>query len=292
MAQVVKPDMGQVVLLQQLVEGVTHIVGGVGVPVLPGKHVVVVYVVLAIMVAVVLLLLKQDFEQSHRIVCQGKAAEAGCVFGFVLLHDLRDPGHSVPYGQRLHRKVDAVPFQPQYLAAAQTVQRGDVDDGVEAFVLNSGQQVSHLRFGVERAGKLRRVGHDDQISWVCLNQTVPLRQFERLIEHVLVLTQANRGEAVVAVRTPEFGLYVDIRLQRLAVNVAQPDLQVIEVGKDVCLGLYLVALVGDLVHAMPDILQPAAHGVTEKHIGRGSLLRLFAEHVKHELPGFALVPCY
>lgn len=56
-AQVVKPDMGQVVLLQQLVEGVAHIVGGVGVPVLPGEHVVVVYVVLAEVVAVVLLLL-------------------------------------------------------------------------------------------------------------------------------------------------------------------------------------------------------------------------------------------
>ena len=68
-----------------------------------------------------------------------------------------------------------------------------VDDGVEAFVLDGGQQVSHLRFGVERAGKLRRVRHDDQISWVCLDQTVPLRQFERLIEHVLVLAQANRG---------------------------------------------------------------------------------------------------
>ena len=54
------------------------------------------------------------FEQPYRIVCQGKAAEAGCVFRLVLLHDLRDPGHGVPYGQRLHRKVDAVPFQPQY----------------------------------------------------------------------------------------------------------------------------------------------------------------------------------
>ena len=56
-AQVVKPDMGQVVLLQQLVEGVTHIVGGVGVPVLPSEHIVVVYVILAEVVAVVLLLL-------------------------------------------------------------------------------------------------------------------------------------------------------------------------------------------------------------------------------------------
>ena len=56
-AQVVKPDMGQVVLLQQLVEGVAHIVGGVGVPVLPGEHIVVVYVILAEVVAVVLLLL-------------------------------------------------------------------------------------------------------------------------------------------------------------------------------------------------------------------------------------------
>ena len=183
--------MGQVVLLQQLVEGVTHIVGGVGVPVLPGEHVVVVYVVLAEVVAVVLLLLKQDLEQPHRIIGQGKTAEAGRVFGFVLLHDFRDPGHGVPYGQRLHRKVDAVPFQPQYLAAAQAVQRGDVDDGVEAFVLDGGQQVSHLRFRVERTGKLCCVGHDDQIGRVCLDQTVPLRQFERLIEHVLVLTQAN-----------------------------------------------------------------------------------------------------
>ena len=181
--------MWQVVLLQQLVEGVTHIVGGVGVPVLPGEHVVVGYVVLAIMIAVVLLLLKQDLEQPHRIVCQGKAAEAGCVLRLVLLHDLRDPGHGVPYGQSLHRKVDAVPFQPQYLAAAQAVQRGDIDDGVEAFVLDGGQQVSHLRFGVERAGKLCRVRHDDQIGGICLDQTVPLRQFERLIEHVLVLTQ-------------------------------------------------------------------------------------------------------
>ena len=93
----------------------------------------------------------------------------------------------------MHRKVDAVPFQAQYLAAAQAVQRGDIDDGVEAFVLNSGQQVSHLRFGVERAGKLRRVRHDDQIGRVCRDQTVPLRQFERLIEHVLVLTQTDRG---------------------------------------------------------------------------------------------------
>jgi len=52
-----KPDVGQVVLLQQLVEGVAYIVGGVGMAVLPGEHIVVVYVVLAIMVAVVLLLL-------------------------------------------------------------------------------------------------------------------------------------------------------------------------------------------------------------------------------------------
>ena len=96
----------------------------------------------------------------------------------------------------------------------------------------------------------------------------------------------------MTVRAPEFGLYVDVGLQRLAVNIAQPDLQVIEVGKDVCPGLYLVALVGDLVHAMPDILQPAAHGVTEKHIRRNFLFRLFAEHIKHELPGLALVSCY
>ena len=185
--------MGQVVLLQQLVEGVAHIVGGVGVPVLPVEHVVVVYVVLAEVVAVVLLLLKQDLEQPHRIIGQGKTAEAGRVFGFVLLHDFRDPCYGVPYGQRLHRKVDAVPFQPQHLAASQAVQRGDVDDGVEAFVLDGGQQVSHLRFGVERAGKLRRVRHDHQISWVCLDQTISLRHFERLIEYVLVLTQANRG---------------------------------------------------------------------------------------------------
>ena len=67
----------------------------------------------------------------------------------------------------------------------------------------------------------------------------------------------------MAVRTPEFSLYVDVRLQRLAVNITQPDLQLIEVGEDVRSGLYLVALVGDLVHAMPDILQPAAHSVTE-----------------------------
>ena len=67
----------------------------------------------------------------------------------------------------------------------------------------------------------------------------------------------------MAVRAPEFGLYVDVRLQRLAVNIAQPDSQVIEVGKDVCPGLYLIALVGDLVHAMSDIVQPAANSVTE-----------------------------
>lgn len=96
-AQVVESDVGQVVLLQQLVEGVAHIVGGVGVPVLPGEYVVVVYVVLAEVVAVVLFLLKQDLEQPYRIVCQGKAAEAGCVFRLVLLHDLRDPGHGVPF---------------------------------------------------------------------------------------------------------------------------------------------------------------------------------------------------
>ncbi len=188
-----EPDMGQVVLFQQLMEGVAYIVGGVGMPVLPGEYVVVVYVVLAIMIAVVLLLLKQDFEQPHRIVGQGKAAEAGCVLRLVLLHDLRDPGHGVPYGQRLHGKVDAVPFQAQHLAAAQAVQRGDVDDGVEAFVFDGGQQIAHLCFCVERTGKLCCVGHDDQIGRVCLNQTVSLRQFERLIEHVLVLTQANRG---------------------------------------------------------------------------------------------------
>lgn len=52
-----KPDVRQVVLLQQFVEGVAHIVGGVGVPVLPCEYVVVVYVVLAEVVAVVLLLL-------------------------------------------------------------------------------------------------------------------------------------------------------------------------------------------------------------------------------------------
>ena len=86
-AQVVKADVGQVILLQQLVEGVAYVVRGVGMPVLPGEHVVVVYVVLAEVVAVVLLLLKHDFEQSNRIVSQGEAAEAGCVLRLVLLHD-------------------------------------------------------------------------------------------------------------------------------------------------------------------------------------------------------------
>ena len=102
-AQVVESDMGQVVLLQQLVEGVAHIVGGVGMPVLPGEHVVVVYVVLAEVISVDLFLLKQNFEQPYRIVCQGKAAEAGCVLGLVLLHDLRDPGHGVPQEPILSR---------------------------------------------------------------------------------------------------------------------------------------------------------------------------------------------
>lgn len=96
----------------------------------------------------------------------------------------------------------------------------------------------------------------------------------------------------MAVRAPEFGLYVDVRLQRLAVNIAQPDLQIIEVGEDVRSGLNLVALVCDLVHAMSDVLQPATHSVTEKHIRRNFLFRLFAEHIKHELPGLALVSCY
>ena len=58
----------------------------------------------------------------------------------------------------------------------------------------------------------------------------------------------------MAVRTPEVGLYVDVGLQRLAVNITQPDLQVIEVGEDVRSGLYLVALISDLVHTMPDVL--------------------------------------
>ena len=49
--------MGQVVLLQQFVEGVAYIVGGVGMPVLLGEHIVVVYVIFAEVVAVVLLLL-------------------------------------------------------------------------------------------------------------------------------------------------------------------------------------------------------------------------------------------
>ena len=49
----------------------------------------------------------------------------------------------MPYGQRLHRKVDAVPFQAQYLAAAQAVQRGDIDDRVEALVFDGGQQIAH-----------------------------------------------------------------------------------------------------------------------------------------------------
>ena len=78
-----------------------------------------------------------------------------------------------------------------------------------------------------------------------------------------MLTQTDRRKAAVAVRAPEFSLYVDVGLQRLAVNIAQPDLQIVEVGEDVCPGLYLVALVGDLVHAMPDIVQPATHSVTE-----------------------------
>ena len=56
-AQVVKADVGQVILLQQLVEGVALVVRGVGMTVLPGEHVVVVYVVLAEVVAVDLLLL-------------------------------------------------------------------------------------------------------------------------------------------------------------------------------------------------------------------------------------------
>ena len=96
----------------------------------------------------------------------------------------------------------------------------------------------------------------------------------------------------MAVRAPEFSLYVDVGLQRLAVNIAQPDLQIIEVGEDVRSGLYLVALISDLVHTMPDVLQPATHSVTEKHIRRNFLFRLFAEHIKHELPGLALVSCY
>ena len=41
----------------------------------------------------------------------------------------------------------------------------------------------------------------------------------------------------MAVRAPEFSLYVDVGLQRLTVNITQPDLQIIEVGEDVRSGL-------------------------------------------------------
>ena len=51
-------------------------------PVLPGEHVVVVCVVPAEVVAVVLLLLKQDLEQSNRIVCQGSC---GSLDAFLVL---------------------------------------------------------------------------------------------------------------------------------------------------------------------------------------------------------------
>ena len=47
-----KPDVGQVVFLQQLLEAVAYIVGGIGMPVLPSEHIVVVYVVLAEVVAI------------------------------------------------------------------------------------------------------------------------------------------------------------------------------------------------------------------------------------------------
>ena len=91
--------------------------------------------------------IRRTMEEYRKSVLTRKVhgyVYAGCVLGLVLLHDLRDPCYGVPYGQRLHCEVDAVPFQPQHLAAAQAVQCGDVDDGVEAFVLNSGQQITHL----------------------------------------------------------------------------------------------------------------------------------------------------
>ena len=57
-----------------------------------------------------------------------------------VLFEAKTPELARYYGKDFH----AVPFQAQHLAAAQTVQRGDVDDWVEPFVLDGGQQVAHL----------------------------------------------------------------------------------------------------------------------------------------------------
>ena len=134
MSKVVKANVPQTVLLQQLAEIAAEIPGIKNVPHYIHEHIAVVFPVVAVAAdpLVFLLLLLQGQQLLPDIVDQRKRAQTGFRLGAILADDLilavyLGICYDVSDGDGIALKVDGVPSQAQSLAAPEPVERGDLD---------------------------------------------------------------------------------------------------------------------------------------------------------------------
>lgn len=119
---------------QQSREFSGDVVRGVGTAIIPLEYIVILLVLPSAQAAVFFFRRLRCPENVPGFLCQGERAVTGGIFGFVLLHRLGHLGHRVTYGHRPGVKVNAVPFQAQDLAAAQSINGCDFQQRVQRLI--------------------------------------------------------------------------------------------------------------------------------------------------------------
>ena len=153
-------------------------------------------------------------------------------------------------------KINAVPFQAQHLAAAETIQGGDLHKGIDRVVTDRVKQSFEL-VGVVIAGLiallLRKL---NELTRIRLKDTIFYGFIQRLVDDVLVLPQGGRGQAAFAVFAPAAGFFIEKVLEGLPGDILQTDSALVKIGDYLGIGHQLIALKGHRVHPALRHFQP------------------------------------
>ena len=295
MSEVVKANVPQTVLLQQLAEiggnasGVEDIAHGIH------KNITVILFAVAISAypPIFLLLLPQRQQLFPDIADQRQGAQAGFRLGAVGADDFTFAvylcvGYNVLNGDGVPLKVDGVPFQPQCLAAAQAVKGGHLNQQGVRMILGRFQQPLQLLLPVIVRNVPLLLGALHLVGGVEGNQVHFDGVFQRLVDIGVIVDHRTGRHG--------FQLMQIKALNVLGLDSVQRQSGVSEIRCDLPLYHLRVRGKGGLFHRAADNLQPQLHVVGKQHI-RGDVLVLLAHNrrdkalagVQQQLLGAALV---
>ena len=251
MAQIVEADAPHAVLLQEGREGRGQPVG-----LHPFSQLVqvdVVQIVLAVAFAaeplVLRLLLFQLPQELLEALHQGQGPMGGLGLGAVLLDDGVLPvdvglRHRVPDGDGLFLEVDGVPFEPQHLLSAQTVEGRQLDAQLQQISLHRLEELGQLLGVIGDHLVAVFPGPLDFVGGVAVDQV----RFEGVLQSL-----ADVGVAVdhrVGAALPLLQLVTVVLLNVPGGQILEQQLGValLEVGNDLLLNAVLIGGIGGGLH--------------------------------------------